>query len=122
MQRQKGKWVQQDSHTQAGKKENERNTLFLQNWTGVLKVGVTITSFPIVAAPPATVSAPRPFQQDQEECSPAISQQVTAAEQWTGEESGRWDGGEDRQASVSDTHPQNKKATKPMGKKREKEN
>lgn len=50
--------VQQDSHTQAGKKGNERNTLFLQNRTGVLKVGVTITSFPVVAAPPATASAP----------------------------------------------------------------
>lgn len=48
-------WVEQP-HT-GRKRENGRNTLFLQNWTGVLKVGVTIASFPVVAAPPAARGA-----------------------------------------------------------------
>ncbi|KAB1266094.1 hypothetical protein Cadr_000019351 [Camelus dromedarius] len=42
-------------------RETAEDTLFLQNWAAVLKVEVTITSFPIVAAPPATGSAPQPF-------------------------------------------------------------
>jgi hypothetical protein len=50
-----GGWVGQP-HT-GRKRENGRNTLFLQNWTGVLKVGVTIASFPVVAAPPAARGA-----------------------------------------------------------------
>lgn len=39
-------------------REITENTLFLQNWTGALKVSMTVTSFPVVAAPPATGSAP----------------------------------------------------------------
>lgn len=41
--------------------ENEgvmEDTLFLQSRTGVLKVQVTVTPFPVVAAPPATGGAP----------------------------------------------------------------
>lgn len=45
--------MQWDSHTQAGNERSDRNTLFLQNWTGALKVRVTIASFPVVVAPPA---------------------------------------------------------------------
>lgn len=52
-------------------RETAEDTLFLQNWAAVLKVEVTITSFPIVAAPPATGSAPQPFHRVWEERSPA---------------------------------------------------
>lgn len=40
------------------RRERTQDTLFLQNWTGALKVRVAVTSFPVVSAPPATVSGP----------------------------------------------------------------
>lgn len=51
-------------------REVTEDTLFLQNWI-VLKVKVTVTSFPVAAAPPAPGNAPRPFCQVWAERSPA---------------------------------------------------
>lgn len=48
----------------------QKDTLFLQNRKGVLKVQVAVTSFPVVAAPPAPGGAPRPFCQVWEQRSP----------------------------------------------------
>lgn len=42
-------------------KEIAEDTLFLQDWTVVLKVRVTVTSFPVVAAPPAPGSTHNHF-------------------------------------------------------------
>lgn len=48
---------------QTGRERGKSQTLFLPNRAGVLKVRVTVTSFPVVSAPPATGRAPRSFPQ-----------------------------------------------------------
>lgn len=108
-------------------REITEDTLFLQNWTGVLKVRVTVASFPVVAAPPATGSAPQPFRQVWEEHSAAGDGVGTQCgrgkvEEEPQEPGWRGEGEKTGQASVSATPPQNKKATRPMKKKRENEN
>lgn len=52
--------------------EMAEDTLFLQDWTVVPKVGVTGTSFPVVAAPPAPGSARNHFAR----CGRSAVQQV----------------------------------------------
>lgn len=67
--------MQRENRKQGASRQRMRgvteDTLFLQSRTGVLKVQVTVTPFPVVAAPPATGGAPRPFGRGWEERSPA---------------------------------------------------
>lgn len=93
--------------------EGTEDTLFLQNWTGVLKVRVTVASFPVVAAPPATGSAPRPFRQAWEEHSAAGDGVGTQRgrgkmEEEPQEPGWRGEGEMTGQASVSATPPKQK--------------
>lgn len=53
--------MQRVKRKQAEDRETAEDTLFLQDWTVVPKVGVTGTSFPVVAAPPAPGSARNHF-------------------------------------------------------------
>lgn len=98
--------------------EGTEDTLFLQNWTGVLKVRVTVASFPVVAAPPATGSAPRPFRQAWEEHSAAGDGVGTQRgrgkmEEEPQEPGWRGEGEMTGQASVSATPPKIKKQQDP---------
>ena len=70
-----------------------KDTLFLQSRTGVLKVQVTVTPLPVVAAPPAAGGAPRPFCQVWEECSPVGDGIRHPAQTGGGGAAGNHDGG-----------------------------
>lgn len=96
------------------------DTLFLQSRTGVLKVQVAVTPFPVVAAPPATGrGGARPLGQVWEERSPQVM--APEADGWGRKQDDRaWGGWQHRPERPPP--PRNKKATRQMEKERENEN
>lgn len=104
-------------------REITENTLFLQNRVGILKVKVTVTSFPVEAAPTAAGSARARFAR----CGKNVVQAVRAPQMMAQTDAGGaaeimvvGKGEMTGQARVPTTPPENKK-TRPMEKKRENE-